>query len=141
MRGHSCDGKSARDMAATGECRFLFRALKVADDEEAIARAGAVLARLQLVLVQWSKLGHVNCLRSCRAFVLVSQNQLSRLLEDMHNIGAERVYDDVHGSLPPHAQIRAPSRPAADSSTGKEAGVLNCAGGGRLTLAEAGGSR
>lgn len=101
MHRLSCDGNSARDVAATDECRFLFRALETADDEEAVARAAAARARLQLVLLRWAKAGMVNSFRSWRAFALVPQNRLARLLEDMDNFGAERVYDDTHGARSP----------------------------------------
>jgi hypothetical protein len=98
IRRLSCDGKSARDVAATEECRFLLRALEPADDEEAVARAAATRARLQLVLVRWAKAGMVSGFRTWRAFALVPQIRLARLLEDMDNFGAERVYDDTHGT-------------------------------------------
>jgi hypothetical protein len=100
MRRLSCDGRSARDVAANAECRFLFRALETADDEAAVARAAAARARLQLVLLRWSKAAMVNGFRTWRAFALVPQIRMARVLDDMRTFAMERTYDEAHGAPP-----------------------------------------
>ncbi len=111
MRRLSCDGRSARDVAANAECRFLFRALETADDEAAVARAAAARERLQLVLLRWSKAGMVNGFRTWRAFALIPQVRMARLLHDMRTFAMERIYDESHGAPPRRMPPPFPPRP------------------------------
>ena len=98
MHRKTNDGLNSLDVAANSECRFLFRALEVAEDEEEVAKKKATQERLKLVLLCWSKAGMVNGFRTWRAFALLPQSQVGRLLEDMNAYAAARLYDDCQGT-------------------------------------------
>ena len=87
-------GKNALSVAATPECRFLLCMLTSDEEEdEARRRAEQTQARVNMMMLRWTKAAMVGAYYKWKDFALVPENKINRLVADLDSYALQQTYE------------------------------------------------